>query len=112
GAWSLQRPSPTPGATLQPSSLDFGTRTLYTTSAPQSVTLSSTGTAPLVISSIAIAGDFATTAASQTNPCGTPPFTLAPGSSCNLGVTLTPTTTGSRPGTLAIYAHAGDSPQT
>ena len=112
GAWSLQRPSPTPGATLQPSSLDLGTRTLYTTSAPQTVTLSSTGTAPLIVSSIAVAGDFATTSASQTNPCGTPPFTLATGSSCNLGVTFTPTTTGSRAGTLAVYDNAVDSPQT
>jgi hypothetical protein len=58
------------------------------------VTLSNTGTGPLLISSIVATGDFA-----QTNGCGT---SVAAGGSCWISVTFTPTVTGTRNGTVTI----------
>ncbi len=64
----------TPVASLSSNSVSFGSVTTGTSSSPQPVTLSNTGSATLTISSIAIlngnTGDF-----SQTNNCG---FALAP----------------------------------
>jgi hypothetical protein len=78
-------PTPTPVAVVSPSSLTFGTQLPGTTSAPQPVTLSNTGTAALAITSISALGDF-----SQTNTCG---GSLAVGGSCTIDVTFTPPST-------------------
>ena len=74
--------SPTPVAVVSPSSLTFGSQLLGTTSAPQPVTLSNTGTAALAIASISTLGDF-----NQTNTCG---GSLAAGGSCTINVAFTP----------------------
>jgi FtsP/CotA-like multicopper oxidase with cupredoxin domain len=86
-----------PVAAVAPTSLAFGTQTLATTSAPHGVVLSNTGTASLVIGAITASGDFA-----QTNGCliGNPG--LAPGASCTIQVTFTPTATGARTGAVTI----------
>jgi len=88
-------------------SLDFGSQTVNTTSVPQTVTLTNTGTAVLTISSIVPSGDFA-----QTNTCPIAPTTLAAGANCTIGVTFTPTATAARDGTLAITSDAPGSPHT
>ena len=81
-----------PAAAPFPSTTNFGTQTVGTTSTPRKVNLSNSGVAPLTISGISISGrnaaDFA-----QTNNCGA---TLAPGARCSLKVTFTPTAKGSR----------------
>jgi len=93
-----------PGASLSPTSLDFGNQTVNTTSTAKVVTLSSTGTAPLTISSIATSGNYA-----QTNNCGS---SLAAGANCAINVTFTPTATGTRTGTLTVTDNASGSPHT
>ncbi len=93
-----------PVASLSPTSLSFGTVAVGGTSAPQNVTLKNTGTSTLNITSIATSGDFA-----QTNVCGS---SLSVGGSCTISVTFTPTTTGTRGGTLSISDDAPGSPQT
>jgi len=94
-------------AGVSPTSLSFGRQNLGTTSAAQSVTLSSTGNAPLNINSIAIGGtnpgDFL-----QTNTCGN---SLAAGANCTINVTFAPTVMGSRNASLAVSDNASDSPQ-
>jgi hypothetical protein len=100
---SLSAAGGTVGATTNTSSLGFGNQAIGTTSGAQSVTLSSTGDAVLSISSISVNGDFA-----ETNNCGS---LLAAGSSCALNVTFTPTTSGTRSGTLTITSNAPSSPQ-
>jgi len=98
--------APAPAVTLSPTSLDFGDLPFNTTSAPQPVTVTNSGTADLTISSVAIAGDFA-----QTNDC--PTTAIAPGVFCTVTVTFTPATaTGSGTGTVTITDDASDSPQT
>jgi hypothetical protein len=88
---------------LSAANLTFGNQTVGTTSATQPVMLTNTGTASLVISGIATSGDFA-----ESNNCG---GSVTAGSSCTIRVTFTPTTTGTRPGTLSISDNAAGSPQ-
>ncbi len=93
-----------PAVALSPSSLSFGNQGITTTSAPQGVALTSTGTASLLISSITTTGDFA-----ETNNCGT---SVPPPTTCTISVTFTPTATGARSGTLTFTDSAANSPQT
>jgi hypothetical protein len=97
-----------PGATLSPGSISFANQVVGTTSNPYPVTLTSTGTTNLSISSIAITGtnggDFA-----QANNC---PTTIAPGATCTINVTFSPSQSGPRTATLAVSDNAANSPQT
>jgi hypothetical protein len=93
-----------PIATLSTNSLTFAGQAVGTTSSAQSVTLSNTGTGSLNISSIASSGDYA-----QTNNC---PASLAASANCTISATFTPTTTGTRSGTVTIIDNASSSPQT
>jgi hypothetical protein len=93
-----------PTACLSPGSLTFSGQNLGVTSAAQTVTLTSCGSAALSITSIAASGDFG-----QTNNCGS---SLAPAASCTIQVTFTPTAFGARTGTLSVTDNASGSPQT
>jgi len=92
--FALSGPGKLPIANVSPSSLTFGNQAVGTTSPPQTVTLSNIGTSPLTVSNIAASGDFA-----EANTCGS---FLAAGGSCSIKVTFTPTTTGTRNGTLTV----------
>jgi hypothetical protein len=92
-----------PAATLSASSLAFAGQRVLTTSTAQAVTLSSTGNALLVITSVTVSGDF-----SQTNNCGD---SLAAGADCTFNVTFTPSVGGTRTGAITINDDALDSPQ-
>src|SRR6266436_1769545 len=88
---------------LSPSSLSFGSQAVGTTSAPQPVTLTNTGTGTLNVVDIATTGDFA-----QTNNCGT---SMTAGASCTINVSFTPAASGTRTGTLSVTDNADASPQ-
>jgi hypothetical protein len=94
---------PAPVVSLSAISLTFSSQALGTTSAPQAVTLSNTGTAALIITSIVVTGDFA-----QLNTCGA---SLAAEANCTISVTFTPTVAGSRTGSITINDNAAGSPQ-
>jgi len=83
--------------------LTFPAQAVNTTSAAQQVTLTNTGNDNLNITGIAPSGDFA-----ASSSCAA---TLAASASCTISVTFTPTTTGTRAGSLVIKDNAGDSPQ-
>jgi hypothetical protein len=86
----------TSGGTVSfsPTTLTFPARLMFSTSPPQTVTLTNTGTAALQISRIATAGDYA-----QTTNCGT---TVAAGANCTINVTFSPTATMTRPGWVDV----------
>jgi len=85
---------PQPALRLTPQALDFGTLRL-SNSASQQVRLSSTGSAPLTISSIALTGASFNTS----NDCAA---TLAIGSSCTITITFAPTQAGTQRGEVAV----------
>ncbi len=100
-----------PAVGLTPVALAFASQTVGTTSAAQSTRLTNTGSAPLTIGSIGVAGanpgDFA-----QTNTCPLGAATLDAGATCTISVTFTPNAAGARSGTVAIDDDAAGSPQT
>jgi Ca2+-binding RTX toxin-like protein len=92
-------PTPAPVATVAPSSLTFGSSVVGVRSAPQSVTLSNTGTANLVVSAVTVTGTDATSFAYDTHNCGT----LVPAATCTVsGITFAPTSAGAKAASLTI----------
>ena len=92
---------------VSPTALTFASQSTCTTSGAQSVTISNTANQVLTISSITLgganAGDFA-----ETNNCGA---TLAPGATCSISATFSPTATGPRTASISIADSAAGSPQ-
>jgi hypothetical protein len=84
-------------ASLSTSSLTFGNRTISSSSAGQSVTLTNNGSAPLMVSGVAISSGSADF--SQSGGCNT---TLAINGTCTMTVTFTPSAAGARSGTLSF----------
>ena len=93
-----------PAETFAPTALAFEPQLTGTTSLPLSVHINNNGTGSLTITSLQITGDFA-----QSNACGAP---IAPGTSCTVQVTFTPTALGNRTGVLTVVDNAPDSPHT
>jgi hypothetical protein len=95
--------------TVQPNSLSFNSQTVGTSSQPQTVTITNTGSETLNIS------NFSTGSSNNfqyTSPgCLAVNNTLSPGQSCTASVTFTPTGTGSLAADLAITDNATGSPQ-
>jgi hypothetical protein len=95
-------------AALSTASLGFGSVNLGSTSAPQTITLYSTGSAQLTGISVTLTGpnpgDF-----TVTNNCGT---SLNAGAYCGFSVTFRPGAAGSRGATLNVMTNAAGSPQT
>lgn len=87
-----------PIASISTTSLTFAAQPVSSTSSQQAVTLTNNGNAPLAISSIYTAGDFA-----DTNNCGNP---VPASGSCVINVTFAPSGPGARNGALTIVSNA------
>ena len=87
--------------TTTPTSVSFGNQAINTTSTSRTVQLRNTGDTLLAISSIATSGEFA-----RTGNC----VTLAPGQTCLVSVSFSPTSIGPKTGTLTITDTAFGSP--
>lgn len=87
-----------PGLTASPTTLTFASQQVATQSSVQQVTLTSTGSSPVTISSLAMTGDFgeADTCTNQTLPVG---------ATCTISIQFAPTATGARTGLLTVYAN-------
>ena len=101
-----------PIVSLKPTSLNFSSQTVGTTSAAQVVTLTNSGGATLTITSIGFTGPNASEFAQISNStCGS---SLAADSSCTINVTFTPTVnggSGSATASLSVADNAAGSPQ-
>jgi hypothetical protein len=104
GIYAIPISTRVPAVKLAPSSLAFGPQNTGTASAPQNITLTNFGEAPLDNTNLATTGDFA-----QSNTCGT---SLPGGSSCTIAVTYAPLVTGPEPGTVTITDNAFTGTQT
>lgn len=91
---------------LSPTSLAFGNQLVGTTSAAQTVTVTNTSSAPLIIVSVASSTHF-----TATTDCPLQPSTLAGGASCHINVTFSPTVMGSTTEQITLVDSANDSPQ-
>jgi outer membrane protein assembly factor BamB len=100
-------PDGKPAANLRPSLLEFGDQPLGEASPPQTVLIASTGTAPLLIRSITLAGshrrEFEIVAGGQEG-------TLAEALTRSVTVRFTPTGAGTRTATLEVRTNATGSP--
>ena len=85
-----------------PSSLSFGSETVGSTTAAQSVTVTDTGTVAAAISSISAGAPFG-----ETNTCGS---SLAAGASCTVAVAFAPTATGAASASLVVAGGAANGP--
>ena len=96
-----------PGVSLSPlSTMAFGVTAVGSSSAAQTVTLTNNGGLPLSVTGVAVSGDFAIVAGSNT--CGS---TFAVGASCTMQVVFTPAAGGAKNGTLTVTDNAAGSPQ-
>lgn len=86
---------------LTPTSANFGTVTLGSTSAPAlNITISNTGGAPATLQTPTVSGDFVLSA----NTCAA---TLAASTGCTVAIVFKPTASGARNGTLSLTDSAG-----
>ncbi len=95
-----------PGATLSPSSYNFGSVTLGQTSAATTFTLSSTGTANLTVSSVTSGGTNPGDFVKQNDNCTG--ATIAPGNTCTFQIRFAPAAVGSRSATVTAATNAGN----
>lgn len=98
--------SPQPAIALNATTLTFAAQTVRSTSASQAVTVSNSGSAPLVLSGLTLtgsaAGDFL-----QGGTC-TATSTLAPAGVCTVTFTFTPGAIGARSATLTLASNASN----
>jgi hypothetical protein len=106
------QPVSRPAINIAPATVSFGAITPVTqgtTNGPQTLTVTSAGSAPLHISSILLGGanreDF-----SMTNGCTAPVY--ATNATCSISVTFAPLQPGPRSGAITITDDASGSPQT
>jgi len=102
-----------PVVTLAPTSLQWGKVLVGATTGPKKVTLTNTGGAALIITSIATSGDFALATVKATKkiiPC-VGGLSVAAGASCVLKVTFTPLQIGPLTGDVTFTDNASNSPQ-
>ena len=105
-AATIQRPA----VVLSPSTLTFTAQAVGTASVAQTVSVTNTGNAPLLVSSIAITSNNApvgvqavVTDFTETDTCTA--VSVAPGATCSLSVAFLPSSTGIRSSTLTLYAN-------
>ncbi len=89
--------------TLSPASLNFPDTSAGQFSAAQYVTLTNSGSVDLTSIGVSVSGAFAIGASPQQTSVPTPcTTTLAPGSSCSIGVQFAPAAAGAQTGTLTV----------
>ncbi len=93
---------PLPNLVLDTTSIDFGTRAIGSVTPPRTVTVTNTGTAPLIVSAATVSGGGAAAYVPDAG-CIVP---LAPGAFCTIGITLsTAGPVGTRAATLTISSN-------
>jgi beta-lactam-binding protein with PASTA domain len=97
-----------PSLAASPNSLTMPGQAVNSTTAPLAVSIANGGTGPLTVSSVALGGPNAGEFAIANNGCMG--ASVAPGSSCALQITFTPTAAGARNAVLTFASNAPQSP--
>lgn len=95
----------TPSVAASTTVIDFGSQLLNTPTSLKRITFTNTGTAPLTIYSIAIAGTNARDYPQLSYTCA---GTLAAGASCTADTLFEPTATGTRVATISLQSNAAN----
>ena len=98
-----------PAATPSPTTVAFGTHSVGTTSAAQTVTLTDSGSAPLSVTSATVAGTNAADFHTSNDTCTGQ--TLGVGAKCMVDVAFGPSLIGDESASLQFADNASDSPQ-
>jgi hypothetical protein len=93
-----------------PTSLNFGTQTVKTSSVPQDITMKNIGPSAVTITKISITGS-RVTSFSETNNCPISPATLPSGASCTITAMFTPQLKGALNANVTVQDTGGGSPQ-
>jgi len=87
-----------PSISLSPTALTYGVQAVATASTAQTITVTNSGSAPLIVNTVATSGDF-----NETDNCaGT---SIAVDLTCTIQVRFLPTATGIRSGVLTVYGN-------
>ena len=81
----------------------FGNQLINTTTAPQTVTITNTGTVDITLNGLTLGGNDLTQFANPATTCGA---TLTVGTSCTASVTFTPTSVGAKSASLTVNVAA------
>lgn len=100
-----------PVANIAPTSLGFGSQIIVTSSAPESVTLTNKGSAPLSVAGIAVTGTNAGDFSIAGGTCNAGGGTVAIGASCTATVRFTPHSVGPSSASLSFTDNGPGSPQ-
>ncbi len=87
-----------PSISVIPTVLTFGGQAIATASSPQTITITNTGSAPLIVSLVTATGDF-----SETDSCTAAPIAVS--QSCTIKIQFLPTAVGTRSGVLTVYGN-------
>ncbi|MGC1684616.1 MAG: choice-of-anchor D domain-containing protein, partial [Candidatus Acidiferrales bacterium] len=101
---------PSAAVNLAPTSLIFTSQIVGTTSGPQSVTMTNTGSLALQISTISLAGTNASAFSTVSN-CPSNSGTLGAGAQCTVNVTFTPSSLGPQTASISFSDNVSGSPQ-
>ncbi len=91
--------------TVSPTSLSYTSSGIGVTTAAQSVTVTNTGTGPLVLQAPTLTGTNPGDFSVSSDNCSTAPAGIATGTSCTIQVTCTPSVSGTRTATLNIMTN-------
>lgn len=98
--------APQPAISLNATTLSFNAQPLGSTSAPQSVTVTNSGSAPLTFSALTLTGTAATDF-TRGGTCSTA-TALAAGATCTVSFSFTPGAIGARSATLTLVSNASN----
>ena len=98
GIYAVSVPTAVPAVTVAPASLAFGNEDTGISTAPQNVTITNFGSAPLEFNNVTASAGFA-----AGNACSS---SLAGGSTCTIAVSFAPSVTGAQTGSLTISDNA------
>jgi hypothetical protein len=97
-------PPPEAGAVPSPASLGFGSETTGTIGAARTLTLTSSGDAPLVVNRVRVTGSQAEDFLNAADTCAGE--TIAPDATCTIKLRFAPSAEGSRSAVLKIFSNA------
>ena len=100
--------APAPAVGLSTSALSFGSVAPGSTAPTQTLTVTNTGTANLVVGSVTLGGSNAAEFGKPSDTCSG--ATVAPAATCTVGVNFAPVTTGAKTAAVSIPSNAAGSP--